>query len=251
AVSMPMLQEMAKGLKSNNSEAVIHIHIAEQTKEVQDCLQAHSMRPVEFLYDNIEVDKNWCLVHATHLNDNEISMIAKSKAVAGICPTTEANLGDGLFPLTSFSKMGGVIGIGSDSHVSRSPIEELRLLEYGQRLTKQERAVYASIEDGTGGSVGRKLWQDAAMGGAQALGLKSGEIKVGNRFDVLTLNSDHPNLYGLSGNKIIDALIFNGNDNLVKDVFVAGQKAICNGVHPNEDTIKTNFLSTLKKLQNI
>ncbi|HET7358834.1 MAG TPA: formimidoylglutamate deiminase, partial [Rhodanobacteraceae bacterium] len=142
----------------------IHIHVAEQIGEVQDCLAVHNARPVEWLLDHAPVDARWCLVHATHLTDDELRRAAASGAVAGLCPTTEANLGDGLFPLAAWLDAGGTLGIGSDSHISVSPVEELRWLEYGQRLASRHRNVAAR---GAGKSVGETLWTAALAGGAQ------------------------------------------------------------------------------------
>ena len=167
AVDETYLGEVVSGIKSLEATAPIHIHIAEQIREVDDCIAWSGQRPVEWLYDHAEVDESWCLIHATHLTDAECDQIAASKAVAGICPTTEANLGDGLFPFLRYRDQGGRWGIGSDSHVSQCPIEELRLLEYGQRLHHQRRNLAASPDQP---SVGATLWIEASQGGAQALG---------------------------------------------------------------------------------
>src|SRR5690348_1390592 len=155
-----MLQVLASDLARG---CPIHIHVAEQIGEVQDCLQIRNARPVEWLLDHAPVDARWCLVHATHLTENETRRLAASGAVAGLCPTTEANLGDGLFPLKAYLDAGGVIGIGSDSHISVSPVEELRWLEYGQRLVTRRRNIAASDSSD---SVGETLWGDALFGGA-------------------------------------------------------------------------------------
>ncbi|MTI09071.1 formimidoylglutamate deiminase [Curvivirga aplysinae] len=246
AVSTSMLKDMQNMLHQHNPNAPIHIHIAEQMKEVNDCISSKGKRPVELLYDQLSVDERWCLIHATHLTDQEVTQIAKSKAVAGICPTTEGNLGDGIYPMVDFLKQDGRYGVGSDSHVSRSPVEEIRLLEYGQRLIHQARAVCA---DENTASVGRKLWCESAQGGAQALALNSGELAVGKRADFLVLDDQKPDLYGLEGDTILDAFLFNGNENLVCDTFVAGRQLIKNGQHESEEKITQNFLRTLKKLK--
>jgi formimidoylglutamate deiminase len=165
--------------------APIHIHVAEQQKEVADCLAANGMRPVQWLLHHAPVDDRWCLVHATHLSDVETRALAATGAVAGLCPTTEANLGDGFFPLTGFLSQGGRFGIGSDSHVNVSVAEELRLLEYGQRLTARRRAVSA---DDTVRSPGERLYLDAARHGAQALGIAAGRLVAGARADLVVLD---------------------------------------------------------------
>jgi formimidoylglutamate deiminase len=154
----------------------VHIHIAEQMAEVQQSLDWSGRRPVQWLLENVDVDQRWCLIHATHLTDDEVSGIARSGAVAGLCPTTEANLGDGLFPLESFLAQGGVFGIGSDSHVSQSAVEELRWLEYGQRLQHQRRNIAVSDAQR---NVGDFLWQGALRGGAQAAGRPVGALAPG------------------------------------------------------------------------
>jgi len=219
-------------------DSPIHIHIAEQMKEVNDCINWSGKRPVEWLYDNAEIDENWCLIHATHLTDRECDAIAKSGAVAGICPTTEGNLGDGLFLLDRYLKAGGRMGVGSDSHVSQSPVEELRLLEYGQRLHHQRRNISAGPNTP---SVGRTLWESAALGGAQAAGRGCGTIEIGKRADFVVLDGGHVNLAGRRGDMILDSFIFAGNDNLVRDVMVGGKWVVKTGVHALEDESAAAF----------
>ena len=158
-----------------DAEAPIHIHVAEQVKEVRDCLEWCGARPVRHLFDAAPVGPRWCLVHATHMDDSETAMLAHSGAVAGLCPTTEANLGDGLFDLGGYLTARGRFGIGSDSHVSISPIEELRWLEYGQRLGTLRRLVGASAEQP---HCGARLWQGAVAGGARALGRRIGSLAL-------------------------------------------------------------------------
>lgn len=219
---------MLTALADMDTASPKHIHIAEQMKEVKDCMKWSGMRPVEWLFDNVEVDNSWCLIHATHLSDDECDAIAKSGAVAGLCPTTEGNLGDGLFPLDRYLKAGGRIGIGSDSHVSQCPVEELRLLEYGQRLHHQRRNI-ATTE--TTPSVGQFLWESAAIGGAQAANRDCGIIEVGKQADLVVLDGDNVNLAGRTKDMILDSLIFAGNDNLVKDVMVGGNWVVKDGQH--------------------
>lgn len=245
AVSKDMLTTAVENLHCMEEHAPVHIHIAEQIKEVDDCINWSGSRPVDWLYDNAPVDERWCLVHATHLTDGECDRIAASKAVAGICPTTEGNLGDGLFPMLRFREQQGVWGIGSDSHVSQCPVEELRLLEYGQRLLHQRRNLIASEARP---SVGATLWTEAARGGAQALGRDTGVLAVGKRADMVVLRGDHVNIDGRDEDSILDALVFAGNDCLIRSVMVGGQWKIDDGLHPQEDIINRRFKETLHKL---
>jgi len=210
----------------------IHIHVAEQEKEVNDCLSWSKQRPVEWLFNHADVDARWCLIHATHITQDEVSRIASSGAVAGLCPTTEANLGDGVFPAESFLAAGGKFAIGTDSHVGVSPWEELRLLEYAQRLRSRTRAVLC---DTATPSVGRTLFSRAAAGGAQALGLYGGILTKGARADMVTFSMDNALLASKEGDQILDTLMFGGICPPVRDVFVAGKRVIANGKHIRED----------------
>ncbi|MBT5187347.1 MAG: formimidoylglutamate deiminase, partial [Kordiimonadaceae bacterium] len=233
-------------LKDSKASGPIHIHISEQMQEVNDCLDWSGMRPVEWLYKHEDVNEKWCLIHATHLNDDEVSSIAKSGAVVGLCPTTEANLGDGLFPLKPFLGQGGKIAIGSDSHVSISMIEELRLLEYGQRLKSQRRNVATGKNDIHTGSY---LFHENLKGGAQASGFNNGSIEVGKRADIIVLDQASPLLVGTPDRNIIDRFIFSGNVNPIKHVLVAGKMIISEYHHPLEEQITAEFSVTMKRLQ--
>jgi len=207
-------------LRKLDSAAPIHIHVAEQTAELDACQKTHGKRSVEFLFDNLPVDEHWCLIHSTHLNDQELKSIAESRAVVGLCPTTEANLGDGIFRAEEFLAAGGQISIGSDSHCSVDLREELRILEYGQRLTTRRRAVLGSDDV----SVGRNLYCRAAKGGAQALGINAGEIAVGKRADFTLVDPLHPSIDGVEGDRILDRLIFANIGNPIAGVVVGGRK---------------------------
>ena len=242
-------QGFSTALESLKKEGTlpIHIHIAEQIKEVDDCLIWSDLRPIEYLLTNFDVDKNWCLIHATHMTEGETHAVAKSGAVVGICPATEGNLGDGFFNAVEYLKHNGAFGIGSDSHISVSPTEELRWLEYGQRLVHRSRNVLAG---GYGQSTGRTLFNKAAAGGAQACGHNSGEVAVGKRADFVVLDTDHPLLSERSGDELLDSWIFSGNSNLVRDVYVGGQHVIQNGHHALEAVIADRFKSILKTLRN-
>jgi formimidoylglutamate deiminase len=224
----------------------VHIHIAEQMAEVQQSLDWSGRRPVQWLLENQGVDQRWCLIHATHLTEDEVSGIARSGAVAGLCPTTEANLGDGLFPLESFTTQGGVFGIGSDSHVSQSAVEELRWLEYGQRLQHQRRNIAVSDAQR---NVGDFLWQGALRGGAQAAGRPVGALAPGLRADIVVLDDAHPNMFGLALDEVLGSLVFSGNDNLVKDVMVGGQWVVRNQQHVAQQAIAARFRQTLAELR--
>ena len=243
AVTAETLREALDGL---DDAAPIHVHVAEQQKEVEDCLAWSGRRPVEWLTDNFEPDGRWCLVHATHVTADETAAIARSGAVAGLCPTTEANLGDGLFPAGEFLEQGGRFGIGSDSHISVSPIEELRWLEYGQRLRHLRRNLL--VEQAENASVGASLLRRALDGGAQALGRPIGRLAEGSRADLLVLDPENPSLYGRSSDDLLDALIFAGNTNPVRDVMVGGKWVVEAGRHAHEDAVFARYKAAVTEL---
>ena len=197
----------------------IHIHVAEQTAEIDACVKSNGKRSVQFLYDHLPVDQHWCLIHATHLNDKELQQIVKSKAVVGLCPTTEANLGDGIFRAEEFLAAEGRFSLGSDSHCSVDLREELRILEYGQRLTTRRRAILGSDQV----SVGRNLYCRAAKGGAQAIGINAGEIAVGKRADFTLIDPIHPAIGDVQADRILDRFIFTNVGNPVAGVVVGGR----------------------------
>ncbi|RSZ56760.1 formimidoylglutamate deiminase [Massilia atriviolacea] len=226
----------------------LHIHIAEQQGEIAQCLAATGQRPVRYLMDHVALDARWCLVHATHLDEGEVAALAASGAVAGLCPTTEANLGDGLFPLAPFLAAGGRIGIGSDSHVSQSPLEELRWLEYGQRLLHQKRNVASSP---TQRRVGDFLWHSALHGGALASGRPVGVLEAGKRADLLVLDSDSPNLAGIGADDVLGSVIFCGNDNPVRDVMVGGRWVVRHREHIAQGAIAQRYKQTIAELRKL
>ena len=225
-------------------DAPIHIHAAEQTKEVEECITALGKRPVQWLLENLKVDGRWCLVHATHMTPEETAALAKSGATAGLCPTTEANLGDGIFPLPAYRAAGGRYGIGGDSHVSRDPAEELRLLEYAQRLTARRRNLVVGDRSH---AVGTTLWLEAAAGGA-ALGRRMGAIAPGMRADLAVLDAGHPDISDRAGDAIANALIFSGGTQMVRDVMVGGAWAIREKSHPNEQAAATAYKKAVSEL---
>ena len=223
----------------------VHIHIAEQLKEVDDFQLKFNARPVEWLLDNTAVDSKWCFIHATHLTSKEIHNSAKSGAVAGLCPITEANLGDGIFDGSGWLLSGGKYGIGSDSNVQISLTEELRLLEYSQRLLKKERNVMSQVP----GSVGHALFNDSLVGGAQALGRKSGSITSGNWADLLTLDAESLTFCGCTEDQILDRWIFCGNDSLVREVWSAGRQMVVNGRHIKHSIIEKQYRNVIQEIQ--
>ncbi|HYG90019.1 MAG TPA: formimidoylglutamate deiminase [Azospirillum sp.] len=245
AVTPVELADALAALQERAPDAPIHIHIAEQVKEVEDCLAWSGQRPVEWLLDHAPVSERWCLVHATHLSGDETRRLAASGAVAGLCPTTEANLGDGLFPAVAYSAQSGRFGVGSDSHVSVSPVEELRWLEYGQRLFHRARTLLA--EPGTP-SVASRLWRAAAAGGAQALGIEAGDLSVGKRADFVVLDTDNPALLGKADEGLLDSLVFCGNVPAVRDVAVGGIWVVRDGRHAEEDQIRACYGDAVRRL---
>jgi formimidoylglutamate deiminase len=241
AVDPGSLKELVKSLPA---AAPIHIHVAEQTKEIEDCVAALGKRPVGWLLENMDVDERWCLVHATHMTPEETQALAQSGATAGLCPTTEGNLGDGIFPLLAYRAAGGRYGIGGDSHVSRDPAEELRLLEYVQRLTVRRRNLVVGERTQ---AVGTTLWLEAAAGG-KALGRNMGAIAPGLRADLVVLDGDRPDLAGRSGDAIANAFVFSGAANLVRDVMVGGTWKVQEGLHPRQDQTGDAYKRALAEL---
>ncbi|MEQ7918797.1 formimidoylglutamate deiminase [Xanthomonas sp. WHRI 1810A] len=232
-------------LAGSDPQCPVHIHIAEQQKEVDDCLSWSGRRPLQWLYENVDVDQRWCLVHATHADADEVALMANSGAVAGLCLTTEANLGDGIFPAVDYIAQGGRWGIGSDSHVSLSVVEELRWLEYGQRLRDQRRnRLFRSDQP----MVGRTLYDAALVGGAQAMGQPIGALEVGKRADWLVLDGNDPYLATASGDAILNRWLFAGSDRQIRDVMVNGRWVISDGRHADEDDSNQAFARVLRQL---
>lgn len=245
AVDKNAIKQAVTHVRSLESSAPIHIHISEQQQEVNDCLKHYGKRPIQWLLDNINLDKHWCLIHATHINEEEQQGIVNSQATVGICPTTEANLGDGIFPTTEFLKLGGSFAIGSDSHISVNPIEELRWLEYVQRLTKQQRTLLASSDIR---SVGQSLWQKAAIGGAQCTSSNTGSLAIGKQADLLVLDEQRTQLYANNMQHLLDSVIFASRANVILDVMVNGCWVVRSGKHAQEQSSADNFAQLLVKL---
>ena len=220
------------------ADAPVHIHIAEQIGEVQDCLALRGARPVEWLQRNFDVDPRWTLVHATHLTEAETKQLAASGATVAICPTTEANLGDGLFPLRAWLDAGGSWGIGSDSHISVSPVEELRWLEYGQRLVTRHRNI--AVGEGSS-SVGETLLRGALASARQS----SGQAGEG---DFVVFDTDAAIFAGVKAGDAVDRWIFSGNRNAVREVHVAGKRVVAGGRHSDRDAICARYRQVLQAL---
>ncbi|HKT77737.1 MAG TPA: formimidoylglutamate deiminase [Sphingobium sp.] len=240
AVSPDQLGELARLTKGR----VVHIHIAEQTREVDDCLVWSGQRPVEWLLDHADVDARWCLVHATHMTDAETQAVARSCAIAGLCPVTEANLGDGIFPLRAFVEAGGRYGIGSDSNILIDCAEELRLLEYGQRLVHRARNVMAG---GAGRSTGADLYEGALAGGAAALGVEAG-IAPGRSADIVSLTLDHPSLAHRQGDALVDSFLFAAGRSAIDCVWRHGEKLVSQGRHRIRDRAVRDYQRILERL---
>ncbi|WP_371876849.1 formimidoylglutamate deiminase [Phenylobacterium sp. LH3H17] len=232
-------------LTSLAGEGPIHIHVAEQTQEVQDCLAWSGRRPIEWLMANAAVDPRWCLVHATHVTLEEIADMARAGAVVGLCPITEANLGDGLFLAPEFRQQGGRFGIGSDSNVLIDVAEELRTLEYGQRLARRNRNVMAAEP---GDSTGASLYRAALTGGAQALGVGAPRLAAGEPADIVTLDAEHPALAARRGDPLIDSWVFAGRRDVVDGVWRAGVKLVSGGRHRARDAVADRYRKAVARV---
>ncbi|MCC9164784.1 formimidoylglutamate deiminase [Alcaligenes sp. MMA] len=249
ATNIASINTLIDGLHSLPSRHPIHIHIAEQMAEVLACQDVKGCSPVAYLYDNFNVDERWCLVHATHIDEQERKQIARSGAVAGLCLTTEANLGDGLFPAAAFLAEHGHMGIGSDSHICVDWRAELRLLEYGQRLISQQRNVLTSPQQPF---VADYVFETCTRGGAQASGRASGQLHPGHQADVMVIDLKHPSLAGLDKQHWLSALVFSerAHANPIRDVFVSGKAYVTEGHHPQEEAAFAAYQETLSSLLN-
>lgn len=243
AVPTGLLHEVLQSWQ--DTHCPIHIHIAEQPAEVEDCIKHLGARPLEWLFEQFSVDERWNLVHATHLSDRELKIAAASSANAVLCPTTEADLGDGVFRTADWLAAGGRIAIGSDSNVRISVIEELRLLEYNERLRSGQRNVLT----GTDSSCGRFLYQHAAESGATALGQPVGRLEAGFRADFLVLNGAHEMLSGREPDAVLDSWVFAGDKGMLDSVWVAGQPVIEHGIHQQDASFGAAMIKTIKELQ--
>lgn len=238
-------REMEDILAAATTTGPIHIHIAEQVREVEDCIAWSGRRPVEWLLDEVAVDGRWCAIHATHMTEVETRALAGSGAVAGLCPATEANLGDGIFPAVDFLQHDGACGIGTDSHIATGVAEELRILEYGQRLRDRGRNRLAS---GPHRSTGRSMFDQALSGGARATGLKTAGIEPGARADLIVLDGNDPYIAAAKADQVLDRWLFALGDKVIRDVMVAGRWTIRDGRHERDEEIDRAFGRVLKKL---
>jgi formimidoylglutamate deiminase len=246
AVPPQALSDVLAGAHALDSAAPVHIHIAEQLREVDDCVAWSGQRPVAWLLDHASVDSRWCLVHATHMDAEECRRAGMSGAVAGLCPSTEANLGDGLFDWPAWRAAGGAWGLGSDSHVCVNAAEELLLLEYGQRLTTRRRNVMASPDEPR---VATAMLLAAAAGGAQAAGRPAGRLDVGRQADFVALDAQHPALSGLSAPDMLSTHVFASHRaSAIAAVFVAGQTRVTEGRHPERDSAIRGLLAARQQL---
>lgn len=234
------------GILAEAHKGPIHVHLAEQVAEVDEVLAHLGARPVEWLLANYPVDGRWCLIHATQMTDAETRALAASDAVAGLCPLTESNLGDGIFNATQFQRHGGTIGFGSDSNVHISLFEELKTLEYSQRLRDLSRAALATQDRSTG----RVLFEAAAKGGAQAGGRDAGRIAPGAWADLVALEDDNRWLCNREGDAALDSLIFGGGGQAcIRDVWSAGRHVVTEGRHFRHDAVIANFKRTMTRLE--
>lgn len=246
AVPPGALRDALAGLDAIDPTAPVHIHIAEQTQEVDDCIAWSGQRPVAWLLDHAPVDARWCLVHATHMDADEYRRAAASGAVAGLCPTTEANLGDGIFDLPAWRASGGAWGIGSDSHICVNAAEELLMLEYSQRLSTRKRNV---IADAAQPNVADAMTLAAVRGGAQASGRAVGGLAVGQQADFTVLDATHPALAGLDASDMLSSHVFASHRTSAIDaVWVAGRPLVQGGRHPLHDIALAGFVAARRQL---
>lgn len=247
AVPLETLKEAVIALRQMEPTLPIHIHVAEQAREVQACKRATGQRPIDLLLQSGLVDQHWCLVHATHASPTELAGIAAVQATVCVSISTEANLGDGSFDSSRFLQNGGRLCIGSDSQATVCPAEELRWLEYQQRLRRKMRGVFANA---TQSHVGTRLWQDAAEQGAAAIGQPAGVIAVGRRADWLVLDPTHPAMAGSGAQSALDHLLFAGGTAAIRDCMVAGRWVIKDRCHALESALRPRFLDLMQQLTN-
>ncbi|WP_028229694.1 formimidoylglutamate deiminase [Paraburkholderia ferrariae] len=246
AVSKDSLRALLEGLDAMLPGAPVHIHIAEQTAEVEACLATEGARPVQWLLDRFDVNARWCLVHATHIDAGETNALAKSGAVAGLCLTTEANLGDGIFPAHAYLEAGGAFGVGSDSHIGVDWRAELRLLEYGQRLVRRQRNVLASAQTA---QVADRLFDAALEGGARATGRATGALIAGARADWIVLDPQHADLAGQSPGTWLSSVVFcEHGETPVLDVYAGGEKVVEQRRHRYEERLYADYRKALARL---
>ncbi|TDI70614.1 MAG: formimidoylglutamate deiminase [Bacteroidetes bacterium] len=221
AVNARGIHQLLDHRNANAPTSPVHIHVAEQVREVEECMAVLGKRPIEYLFDKAPVDEHWCLIHATHSSQEELSLVASSGATIGLCPTTEADLGDGVFPLANFLELGGSVAIGSDSNICVSPFEELRLLDYIQRVRLQKRNV-EGITSAIG--AGTRRYLQTLFGGCQAAGRPLGQVKKGYLADLLVLNSQHPQLRDKSSDEQFNTVVYSSDSAALSSVIIRGKK---------------------------
>ncbi len=246
AVDALMLTELVDAATRLDATMPIHMHVSEQTGEVAECIATHGTTPLAWIADLVDVDARWCFIHATHLTTSEMRRLAATRACIGLCPMTEANLGDGIFEFVPWFEARAPWSIGGDSHVCVSPFEELRQLEYSQRLRSRVRNVSA---DEASPDVPANLWRGAAAGGAQAVSQPTGALAPGKRADFAVLDGAHLDFEGLRASAMLGVALFSGNSNRVRDVFVNGRPAIEQGRHPREEESSAAFRAALRRLR--
>ena len=246
AVDALLLTEMVAEASRLDPTMPIHMHVSEQTGEVAECLQTHGTTPLAWISDLVPVDARWCFIHSTHLTALEVRALAQTGAAIGLCPVTEANLGDGIFDFAPWFEQRAPWGIGGDSHVCVSPFEELRALEYSQRLRMRIRVV---ASDEAAPDVAANLWSGAAAGGAQAVGQATGALAPGRRADLVVLDGGDLDFEGLAAPARLGVAMFSGNSNRVRDVYVGGRKVVEEGRHETEEEAAAAFRRTLGRLR--
>jgi formimidoylglutamate deiminase len=239
AVDVGALQEISQA--ANKKTCPVHIHISEQTQEVQDCVSHYGQRPIEWLLAHASVNEHWNLVHATHASQEELRSLAQTRANIVLCPSTEANLGDGVFDLPTWLQIQGNWSVGSDSHIARRWVDEFSLLEYSQRLLLKQRNIAAKYSNAP--STGAALLQGALAGGSGACGQRIGAIAVGQRADFCVLNADTPALQGIPQQHQLDALVFSSQAWEAKETWVAGAR-----VWHREQLGQANFRAAMQAL---
>ena len=220
------------------------MHLAEQVAEVEEVLEVWGKRPVEWAIKNLPIDSQWCLIHCTQMLPHEVKELAATQAIVGLCPITEANLGDGIFDGLNWLNNGGSLAIGSDSNIRISLSEEIRALEYSQRLRDKSRASLATEDKSTA----RRIFDEILKGGAKAAKRKTGEIKAGKWADLISLDENHINLIQAKDDMILDCFAFSSNDKMIKDVWSAGRHQVKNGHHINRDSIICEYSKVIREL---
>jgi len=246
AIDALMLTELVGAARAMDPAMPIHMHVSEQRREVEECLATHAATPFSWIAQLVDVDERWCLIHSTHLTDAERLSVQERGAVPGLCPSTEANLGDGIFDFAGWWLDGGRWSIGGDSHVCVDPFRELRTIEEAQRLVHRARNIAADLERP---DVAANLWTGAAEGGAQALGHPVGRLAPGTRADLVVLDAGAADFESLDGAGMLGVAMFSGNPAPVRDVFVGGRIVVSEGHHPDEDEAREAFRRALARLR--